>query len=145
MIPANKSGHVETMKFVMPSIGPKGVPVPPLHVLGVGAHMHLAGRDEKITLTPRSTGTPTCLLQEPAWDFDWQRGYQYAAAIESLPVAAPGDLLQVRCTYDNTLQNRALASALAEQGMAQPRDITLGESTTDEMCLGAFVFVYQAR
>lgn len=145
VIPANKVGHVETMKFVMPEVGPKGAPIPPLFLLGVGAHMHLAGRDEKITILPKASATPQCLLQEPAWNFNWQRGYQYDVPIESLPVIAPGDTLEVRCTYDNTMQNRPLASALAEQGLSQPKDISLGESTTDEMCLGAFVFLYKAK
>lgn len=142
-IPAGKTNHVETMKFVMPAVGPKGLPVPPLYVLGVGAHMHLAGRDEKVTLT-KGSGAPQCLLHVPAWDFNWQRGYQYDTPIESLPLVVPGDTLQVRCTYDNTMQNQALAVALAEQGNTQPKDISLGESTLDEMCLGSFLFVSKA-
>jgi len=143
-IPAGKAGHIETMKFVMPSIGPKGLPVPPLRILGLGAHMHLAGRDQKITIT-KGSAAPQCLLQVPAWDFNWQRGYQYDTPMESLPLIVPGDTLQVRCTYDNTMQNRALATALAEQGNNQPKDIALGESTLDEMCLGSFLFLYKAK
>lgn len=137
LIPANAPAHVETMKFTMPDLGPTAI-----HVLGIGGHMHLAGRDEKITLT--HAGQSTCLLEEPAWDFDWQRGYQYDAPIESLPTVAPGDTLEMRCTYDNTMNNPALAAAITEAGGTQPTNITLGESTTDEMCLGAFLFVYKS-
>lgn len=138
MIPANVAGHVETMHFTMPSFGPLA---PIIHILGLGAHMHLAGRDEKITIT--KNGTESCLLHEPAWSFNWQRGYQYDAPIDSLPSISTGDVLRMRCTYDNTMQNPSLAAARSEAGMTQPKDISLGESTTDEMCLGAFTFVYK--
>ncbi|MDB5215116.1 MAG: hypothetical protein JWO86_3043 [Myxococcaceae bacterium] len=140
MIPPNVEAHVETMRFLMPSISPLN---PTIWILGVGAHMHLAGRDEKITLTRGSSAS--CLIQEPAWNFNWQRGYQYDAPIESLPTIAPGDVVEMRCTYDNTMTNPALASARRETGTTQPTEIKLGESTTDEMCLGAFTFVYKAK
>jgi hypothetical protein len=140
-VPANAKAHVETMHFTMPSI--KAAPNLPVWILSVGAHMHLAGHDEKITLT--HNGQSTCLLQEPSWNFNWQRSYQYDAAIEALPSIATGDVLQVRCTYDNTIANAALTSARREAGVTTPADIGLGESTTDEMCLGAFTFVYRAR
>jgi hypothetical protein len=140
MIPANVAGHVETMRFAMPSFGPLA---PTIRILGLGAHMHLAGRDERITIT--RNGTESCLLQEPAWSFNWQRGYQYDAPIESLPSISTGDVLRMRCTYDNTMTNPALASARRETGTLQPTAIKLGEQTTDEMCLGAFTFVYKAK
>lgn len=139
-IPANVEGHVETMRFAMPPFGPLA---PTIHILGLGAHMHLAGRDERITIT--RNGTESCLLQEPAWSFNWQRGYQYDAPIESLPSISTGDVLRMRCTYDNTMTNPALAGARRESGTSQPSDIKLGEQTTDEMCLGAFTFVYKAK
>lgn len=136
-IPAGATGHVETMTFSI------GVPIP-VRLAGLGAHMHLAGRDAKITLKPKAPGAaPVCLLQEPAWDFDWQRGYEYDVPVESLPVLQPGDTVEVRCTYDNTMQRPQLAAALREAGLAQPKDIFLGEATTDEMCLGAFMFLYK--
>ena len=141
MIPANAPAHVETMRFQMPAI--KAAVTPTIWILGVGAHMHLAGHDEKIELT--HAGEPACLLHEPAWNFNWQRGYQYDAPIESLPTIATGDVVRIRCTYDNTMSNVALANARREAGAPQSADIKLGESTTDEMCLGAFVFVYKAR
>ncbi|GAC1551619.1 MAG: hypothetical protein NVS3B10_14090 [Polyangiales bacterium] len=143
LIPKDAPAHVETMHFVMPSFGPT---TPTIRILGLGAHMHLAGRDEKITLTRAGVGgAESCLLQEPAWSFNWQRGYQYDAPIESLPTIAPGDVLRMRCTYDNTMTNADLAAARREAGITEPTDISLGESTMDEMCLGAFTFVYKAK
>jgi hypothetical protein len=138
-IPPNKKAHVETMQFDLP------FGIPEVYLAGVGAHMHLAGKDEKLTL--RRAADPSaevCLLHEPAWNFDWQRGYAYDAPIESLPTVRGGDRIDIRCTYDNTMQNPKLAAALTEAGMREPRLITLGESTTDEMCLAGFVFFYRA-
>lgn len=139
-IPADTKGHVETMRFEVPDTI-KGVPIPELRVLGVGAHMHLAGVDQKITLTPKDGSGDVCLLQDSAWNFDWQRGYQFDAPIDRLPRVVPGDRIDIRCTYDNTTQNVSLARARTEARQSGTAEIELGESTLDEMCLGAFAFV----
>jgi hypothetical protein len=146
LIPANKSGHTETMLFTMPTTI-SGFPTPTAYVYGSGAHMHWVGTDEKMTIH-RASPTATqpadeCLLQEPKWNFYWQRGYQYDVPIEQLPTVGPGDQVTVRCTYDNTLQNPRLALALMQQGLTSPRDVRLGESTLDEMCLGVFALLVQ--
>jgi hypothetical protein len=139
-IPANSSRHRETMQVTIPATSP-----PKLYVYGVGAHMHYVGVDERITLlhkTPAAGVPPEeCLLQNPRWDFNWQRGYAFEGPLEELPLVVPGDRLRVRCTYDNTLSNPLLARALKEQNLTEPRDVKLGESTLDEMCIGAFVFL----
>jgi len=103
--------------------------------------MHLAGVDEKVSLT-KADGSNECLLQIPHWDFDWQRRYDYDAAIEKLPVISPGDKLQVRCTYDNTMQNPKIVGALQQQNLPAPRDVVLGETTLDEMCLAVITGLY---
>lgn len=144
VIPPSVKGHTETMVFQMPE-RLSGAPVPELRILGVGAHMHIVGVDEKITIDRAKTagGDPPneCLLQEPQWNFDWQRGYQYDTPIESLPRINPGDKLTVRCTYDNTMNNTKLKAALSEQGKREPQEVRLGEETLDEMCLAALSFV----
>ena len=104
--------------------------------------MHYVGRDMAIHLrrtSPRE-GEPEqeCLIQTPAWDFNWQRGYRYDAELEELPVARQGDTYLMRCRYDNSLDNPFVREALREQGLSDPRDVHLGEGTLDEMCLGAF-------
>lgn len=136
-IPAGASGHTETMMFTMPDkIG--GVPTPQLGIYSVAAHMHIVGVDEKIEIE-RAAGSPSpsaeCLLHEPQWNFSWQRGYAYDTALDSLPTIGPGDKLKIRCTYDNTLNNQALVGGLKEQNLSAPVDVTLGESTLEEMCL----------
>jgi hypothetical protein len=139
LIPANAAAHTETMLWTFR--GAKQAVAPRLY--GVGGHMHYVGVDEKITLQ-RGDGSNTCLLQIPHWDFDWQRRYDYDAALEQLPTIAPGDRLNIRCTYDNSLSNPKLTEALAEQGVTAPHDVELGESTLDEMCLASLTAIYPA-
>jgi hypothetical protein len=145
LIPADAKAHTETMQFTMPDRF-NGNPVPAkLGILGVGSHMHVVGVDQKVTLKRAAAtgGEPAeeCLLQEPHWDFDWQRSYQYATSLETLPTISPGDTLQVKCTFDNTMGNLKLKATLAEQGLKQTQDVHLGESTLDEMCLSSLQFV----
>jgi hypothetical protein len=52
-----------------------------------------------------------------------------------------GDILRMRCTYDNTLDNPFVADALSSMGMTTPGDVFLGEETLDEMCLAVFPIV----
>ena len=71
----------------------------------------------------------------PAWNFEWQMMYGYDAPFEDLPALSPGERLVVQCTYDNTLNNPFVQQMLADEGLSEPIDVTLGEETTDEMCL----------
>jgi len=148
LIPANASQHTETMRLTVPAKA-GSLATPKLYLYSVGAHMHLVGVDEKIWIH-RAAGASgsdpqdQCLLQEPQWNFNWQRAYVYDVPIENLPVVSPGDQLWARCTYDNTTSNAALAASLAAQGKSGPSDVTLGETTLDEMCLGAYTFLAKA-
>jgi hypothetical protein len=105
--------------------------------------MHYVGTDMRIGVTRAAAGAEPaeeCLLDTPKWDFDWQRGYRYDVPIEQAPSVATGDVLNLRCTYDNSMQNPHVQNALVEQGLTAPRDVLLGEETLDEMCLGIFGF-----
>ena len=86
-----------------------------------------------------------CFLQTPAWNFNWQRLYTFDAAIDALPTINGGDKLTLRCTYDNSTDNPFVVKALLEQKMPSPVDVHLGETTLDEMCLGAFTFLYKSQ
>lgn len=137
-VPAGAAGHVETMVVDVPSYFPE------MRVWAVGTHMHYVGVDMRITLdrgSPRA-GEPEseCLVQTPQWDFNWQRGYSYDAELDDVPRIRRGDHIELRCTYDNTLDNEFVARALDEAGLDAPVDVGLGETTLDEMCLGAFVY-----
>ncbi|MBS2016598.1 MAG: hypothetical protein JST00_27185 [Deltaproteobacteria bacterium] len=146
-IPPNVKDHTETMKLVMPPTL-RGKPVSTFKLLSTGGHMHYVGVKEEVKLTrsaPSAAGGPAeeCLLSIPRWDFDWQRGYTYGVPVDQLPTVAPGDVLRVKCTYDNTMGNPKMGRALKESGLTSPQIVTLGESTLDEMCLASLVFVYE--
>lgn len=136
-IPANAKNHTETMEIVLPEmVG--GFPLPEMSIATIGAHMHWAGVDMKIEIERRAGMLPEkeCLLGTPKYDFNWQRGYAIDAPMSALPTFGPGDKLRFTCTYDNSTDNPHVRRALAESRQSAPVDITLGESTLDEMCLG---------
>ncbi len=137
VIPAGIADHLETLIYR------QSIPLSfPLY--SVGTHMHYVGTDMLIELVHKLTGEPTeCLVHTPAWDFNWQRVYDYDAPIEALPVIGPGDELHMRCSYDNTMNNPFVAAALRERNEPFPVDVTLGEETLDEMCLGLFGIVVE--
>jgi len=133
-IPAGAKGHTETILYTQSF--PIEVPL-----FAVGTHMHYIGTDMKIEYLPAG-GDEECLIQTP-WDFDWQRVYSFDVPIDEMPTMAEGDSLRMRCTYDNSMDNPAVAAALAERGLTEPQDIYLGEETLDEMCLGLFGILIQ--
>lgn len=130
VIPAGEANHVENLIYRQEF--PIKIPI-----FGVGAHMHYVGTSMKIDLK-KANGEDSCLLHTPKWDFDWQRSYNYDAAIEDLPYMEMGDELHLRCIYNNTMANPAVADAVTERGLTQPVEVRLGEETLDEMCLGVF-------
>ena len=126
------------------------IPLPPelpeLRVWMVGAHMHYLGVNAQVALIRPDAEDPRdqqeCLLSAPRYQFEWQRTYAYDAPTDALPIARGGDTLLIRCEYDNSLDNPALAEVLAERGLDAPVDVELGDGTLDEMCLGVFGVIY---
>lgn len=98
----------------------------PVTVYASAGHMHLLGREISIVA---NAGTPQeqTLLDIDTWDFD----NQGARPLAQPYALAAGDTLTVTCTHDAEL--RSQLPALAD---TDPRYITWGEGTTDEMCLG---------
>lgn len=146
LIPAGAKAHVEAIKMTLPAEGEDGQPLPEMKVSSAQSHMHYVGVDEKITVHRQAPqgGDPAdeCVLQTPKWDFNWQQTYTYNAAIEELPTLRAGDVVTVRCTYDNTMDNPFLKKALMEQKLSAPKDVSFGETTLDEMCVGVLsVFI----
>ncbi len=143
-IPANAKSHTETMQFTLPAALAAVSP----RIYGIGAHMHLVGVNEQVTLKRAAPDAQDpaneCLVSVPVWDFNWQRRYDYATDISTLPLMTGGDVMTVACTYNNTMQNQALATSILAQGMKAPSDVTLGESTLNEMCLANVDFIYKA-
>jgi hypothetical protein len=129
-IPANVADHTESMSYQIPD------PVPPLQLFTLGTHMHYVGVDMRAWI--ERDGKEICLLQTPRWDFNWQRNYDVAAPLGQMPTVQGGDIVRIRCRYDNTMKNPFLAGALAEQGLTEPINVGLGEASLDEMCLLLF-------
>jgi hypothetical protein len=95
-------------------------------VRAVAGHMHLLGRSISVDLDPGTSGEKR-LLDRTVWDFDDQ-----AATPLPTPVRVrAGDTLRVTCTHD-----AALRSMVPELANEEPRYVTWGEGTSDEMCLG---------
>lgn len=85
-----------------------------------------------------------CLVQTPKWNFEWQRWYVYdEPELTKLPFLAPGDTIEAKCVYDNSMDNPFVRRALSEQGLTEPHDVVLGDETLDEMCLVVMELIYR--
>lgn len=114
-LPPRSSGKVVTGKCT-PQI------TEPIHVLSANPHMHGRGRKLKTeVLRGGSAATVDTLVDEPAFDFQFQRAHASELIIN------PGDTLTTSCTYDNPTDKR----------------VNFGEKTEDEMCFD-FVMVWPA-
>jgi hypothetical protein len=102
----------------------------PMVVRAAAGHMHLLGRSITIELNPGTPGART-LLNRAVWDFDNQR----ATPLRKPVRVKSGDVLRVTCTHDAGL--RRLIPELQKE---QPRYVTWGEGTSDEMCLGIVIY-----
>jgi tetratricopeptide (TPR) repeat protein len=84
-------------------------------------HMHLLGRDMKVTAT-YPDGTTRPLIHIDDWDFNWQDAYTFAE-----PVALPaGSIVRLRYIYDNSAAN-------PRNPNRPPRRVVYGPNTDDEM------------
>ena len=96
-------------------------------IWGANAHMHTRGKAVRIDLL-RADGTEECLLDIPEWDFNWQGSYRFKEPVQT----SAGDEIRITCTWDNSAGNQPIIDGQP----LEPRNITWGDSTFDEMCLG---------
>ncbi len=85
-------------------------------------HMHMLGREIKVTLTPPD-GKPMTLVAIKDWEYNWQETYFFKEPI----IIKPGTRLEVDAIYDNSDKN-------PNNPFSPPRIVKFGEQTTDEMC-----------
>ncbi len=98
-------------------------------IIGLAPHMHLIGRSvTSFAVTPR--GDTIKMIRIPEWDFHWQGTYTFQK-VQRLPA---GSRIVATATYDNTLKNPFNPSN-------PPKNVALGEATTDEMFLIYFIFM----
>jgi hypothetical protein len=100
-------------------------------ILRIQPHMHLLGVGMKVTLNP---GTPQAkvLLNDTRYDFDYQRYFDMPQPV----TVEAGDSIQVTCTY-----NPRLRQELPQLRKLQPRYVTWGDGSSDEMCLAIISFI----
>jgi hypothetical protein len=99
-----------------------------VHVLSYLPHMHLRGKDMKMTAT-LPDGSRRTLIDVPAYDFNWQLFY-YPVQRVFLP---RGTRIDVVAHYDNSAENRSNPDP--------DRTVTFGEQSTDEMMFGFMEFI----
>lgn len=102
---------------------------PSFTIYSAALHMHQLGESGTLKIH-RSDGTDECMLDVPRWDFHWQLAYGFTEP----KVFHPGDQLSIECHWDNTAANQPEVHGERQE----PRDVTWGEGSTDEMCLGVF-------
>lgn len=97
-------------------------------LFGVAPHMHLIGKNiESFGINPG--GDTTHYISIPNWDFHWQGFYMFRKAEK----VAMNTIVVANATYDNTSSN-------PNNPNTPPKQVNLGEATTDEMMLVFFVF-----
>lgn len=100
-----------------------------METLGVFPHMHLLGREIKITAYPPQ-GKPFSLLLINDWDFNWQTFYQYA---EPMKLTA-GTRIVLEATHDNSAGN-------IRNPKQPPERVVWGEETSNEMTVAILQLV----
>lgn len=101
-------------------------------LLSVSPHCHLIGKTWDVYMTSPDNADTTRLLCIPEWNFDWQLGYEFHNLIQWNSGA--GYTLRAEAIYDNTTDNPNNPSD-------PPVDVSLGESTLDEMMVVFFSFL----
>lgn len=119
-IPPDTAKHEVRAQVVVPADA---------QAIGITPHMHLLGKEMKVTAT-LPDGTTKDMVWVRDWDYRWQDTYLYKE-----PFALPkGTKLDLVAYYDNTSANPLNPNN-------PPRRVTFGEQTTDEMCFAFIDFV----
>lgn len=126
-IPAGDSESVHTLEF-------KNRSNKTWTIIGAAAHMHLLGAAFRLDVQRADASQQeACLLDIPQWDFDWQQVYHFLEG-ESAHVDH-GDSVRLTCTFDNSPDNQPIIDGERQQ----PREVSWGGKTVDEMCIGFLV------
>jgi hypothetical protein len=126
-IPPN-STRVFTEAYTLPT----NYPIPGISLVDVAPHAHLICRNW-LVFAVQPSGDTVPLIKINDWDFHWQGFY----AFRNLLKFNLGTRVYAKALYDNTLNNPHNPSN-------PPRQVNVGESTTDEMMLVYFSYlIYQ--
>jgi hypothetical protein len=89
-------------------------------------HMHMLGREVKVTVTPPDD-KPFTLVAINDWDYNWQETYLLEKPLD----VKKGTKIAIEAYFDNSDKN-------PNNPFSPPRLVTFGEQTTNEML---FVFL----
>lgn len=119
-IPAGEADHVEKAQMPISQ---------DITVLAVTPHMHMLGKSARMSATlPDKSTRPLVYL--PGWDFNWQLNYMFKQPVK----LAKGSQVNLEVHYDNSDKNPKNPSRPS-------RNVTWGEQTTDEMCIGFVAYI----
>jgi hypothetical protein len=106
------------------AVGPTGLYVPG-EIIGMTPHAHQIASEMDASIT--EAGKKTCLINVPKWDFNWQLDYLFVKGVPYQPT----DTITANCVYDNSAAHQPVVDGVQQQ----PRLVTFGEGSLDEMCL----------
>ena len=89
-------------------------------------HAHYRGESMAVSLLKPGSTKEELIVSLPKYDFNWQRGYDFATPIK----IEPGTKLITRYVYDNSKNNPANPDPTIE--------VKWGEQSWEEMCMGFF-------
>ncbi|WP_406701215.1 hypothetical protein V5E97_25685 [Singulisphaera sp. Ch08] len=103
-----------------------------LEILAVSPHMHLLGRDMRMSVT-LPNGTKQDLIHIPVWDPSWQSAYFFQK-----PITLPGGaVVNVTAHFDNSDHSR--------NPNQPPKRVAWGYGADDEMCEGFIAVVKKGQ
>jgi len=113
-IPAGEAAYKATASFTTPI---------QIEITDVGPHMHLIGKQMKVTATlPDGSTKPMIWIKD--WDFNWQGQYRFKQ-----PMVLPaGTRIDMEAIFDNSKDN-------PRNPNDPPKLVHWGEQTTDEMAI----------
>lgn len=124
-IAAGDSNSIQTLEVGVPAAFREAT------IYRAMGHAHQLAKQVKLEVV-RASGGVECVLDNPNWDFNWQRDYTLTTPI----TLKQGDRLRITCVYDNSAENQA-----NENGVKRtPQNVSWGESSYDEMCMTYLTF-----
>lgn len=96
------------------------------YLFSVTPHMHLIGETMEVNAhLPNGEVLPMVKIDD--WDFNWQTTYHF----QELRLLPKGTKVKLVATFDNSAEN-------PNNPNREPKPISWGEKTTDEMCIAFF-------
>lgn len=124
-IAAGDTASVQTLEVPLPAAFRNAT------VYRAMAHAHQLATQVTLEVV-KADGSTACLLDNPKWDFNWQRDYTLKTPV----TLVQGDRLRITCVYDNGPLNQPLVGGTQQA----PRAVAWGESSFDEMCMTYLTF-----